>query len=159
MDLLYFITRLNELDKFYSVLSWVLFGCGVISCVCWLVAILNRIELLSSNEDKSTDSFVVKRNSTERFIIKSRKYISRFFIAWVVVMVFDFFTPTEEAAYVIYGIGNTIDYCRNDSTVKKLPPKAIEALNIYADKVLNDLKKDTSNKEKADSTAHTTSLQ
>ena len=33
--------------------------------------------------------------------------------------------------YLIYGVGNVIDYCQDNPKVKELPDKAVEALNTW----------------------------
>ena len=50
------------------------------------------------------------------------------------------FLPSKNDLYAIYGIGNTIDYLKDSKEAKKIPDKAIKALNIYLD---NEMKKDT----------------
>ena len=42
-------------------------------------------------------------------------------------------TPTEKQAYMIYGVGGTIDYLKTNETAKQLPDKCIEALDKVMD--------------------------
>lgn len=46
--------------------------------------------------------------------------------------------PTTKDALIIYGIGSTIDYVKSDSTAKRLPKKAILALDKYLNEITND---------------------
>lgn len=48
------------------------------------------------------------------------------------------FIPTTKQALIIYGVGGTIDYVKNNETAKQLPDKVILAL----DKYLEDLNKE-----------------
>ena len=41
--------------------------------------------------------------------------------------------PSESKLYVIYGIGNTIDYIRTNDKAKQLPDKAIDCIYKYLD--------------------------
>ena len=41
---------------------------------------------------------------------------------------------------MIYGIGGTIDWVRNDSIATKLPHKAIMAIDSYLEEINNDNK-------------------
>lgn len=60
-----------------------------------------------------------------------------------ITLLLSIFTPTEREAYMIYGIGGTIDCVRNDSIATKLPHKAI----IATDKNLEDINKNNKDKE------------
>ena len=52
------------------------------------------------------------------------------------------FTPSEEQLYMIYGVGGTIDYLKENPTAKELPDKCIKALDTWVD---NFNKKDSIN--------------
>lgn len=62
-------------------------------------------------------------------------------IPWVkkFAMVFAFFTigsifiPTQHDLMVIYGLGGTIDYIKNNDKAKELPDKVVNALTRYVD--------------------------
>lgn len=43
--------------------------------------------------------------------------------------------PSKDEAYLIYGAGTIVDYCKSDQKVKELPDKAIDALNRYLDSI------------------------
>lgn len=45
-------------------------------------------------------------------------------------IVISFFVPSESKLYVIYGMGNTIDYIRTNDKAKQLPDKAIDCIYI-----------------------------
>lgn len=49
------------------------------------------------------------------------------------------FIPTTRELYVIYGVGGTTDYLKENSTAKQLPDKYIKVLNKWADEQLNSL--------------------
>ena len=51
-------------------------------------------------------------------------------------------TPSKDEAYLIYGAGTIVDYCKGNQKVKEIPDKAVEALNRYLDSV-NEDKKDS----------------
>ena len=46
------------------------------------------------------------------------------------------FVPTTPEAYMVWGVGGTIDYLKSNETAKKLPDKAIKALDKWADSFL-----------------------
>ena len=43
---------------------------------------------------------------------------------------------------LIYGVGGTIDYIRKNDTAKQLPDKCIKVLDCFADKYIDEPKKD-----------------
>ena len=61
------------------------------------------------------------------------KRANRKFIIGFVMIVISFFVPSESKLYVIYGMGNTIDYIRTNDKAKQLPDKAIDCIYKYLD--------------------------
>lgn len=45
------------------------------------------------------------------------------------------FTPSTRTAYMILGVGGTIDYLRKNETAKQLPDKCIKALDAWVDEI------------------------
>ena len=43
------------------------------------------------------------------------------------------FLPTKSQLYMIYGVGGTIDYLKDNPTAKELPDKCIKALDTWVD--------------------------
>lgn len=52
------------------------------------------------------------------------------------------FTPTKEDMFLIYGVGGTVDYIKQNDKAKQLPDKCINALDAWVDSLSN---KDNSN--------------
>ena len=48
------------------------------------------------------------------------------------------FLPNTKQAYMIWGLGGTIDYIKSNETVQKLPDKTIQCLDKFLDKYLNE---------------------
>lgn len=61
----------------------------------------------------------------------------RFAILALVGILGVIFVPTTKEALVIYGVGGTIDYVKQDTVVQKLPQKAIIALDKYLESINN----------------------
>jgi len=51
------------------------------------------------------------------------------------------FIPTTKQALIIYGVGGTIDYIKNNETAKQLPDKAIIALDKYLESINEETEK------------------
>lgn len=43
------------------------------------------------------------------------------------------FVPSKRELYIIYGVGGTIDYLKENPTAKELPDKCIKALDTWVD--------------------------
>lgn len=43
------------------------------------------------------------------------------------------FLPTRNQLYIIYGVGGTLDYLKENPTAKELPDKCIKALDTWVD--------------------------
>lgn len=48
------------------------------------------------------------------------------------------FLPDTKQAYMIWGLGGTIDYIKNNETVQKLPDKTVQCLDKFLDEYLNE---------------------
>ena len=61
--------------------------------------------------------------------------------AWIVSLILllgAIFIPSKQDLYVIYGIGSTIDYLKENPTAQGLPEKYIKVLDKIADEKLED---------------------
>lgn len=113
-------------------------GCIVLT-VLGIVALATIIvcSALNANLDPEDryDSGEIRVNN---FLIKTARPI---LYAGIVAFVLSIFVPSSKQGYIIYGLGNTIEYVKNNDKAKMLPDKAIEALGRYLDEVGNS--KDT----------------
>lgn len=48
------------------------------------------------------------------------------------------FIPDTKTLYIIYGVGGTLDYLKENKTAKQIPDKAILALDKYLNEQLED---------------------
>lgn len=51
--------------------------------------------------------------------------------------------PSKKELYMIYGVGNTIEYLKSKPNAKNLPDKCIKALERWADEVNKENNKDS----------------
>lgn len=56
------------------------------------------------------------------------------------------FTPTKEDMFLIYGVGGTVDYIKQNDKAKQLPDKCINALDAWVDSLSNKDNSNNSNK-------------
>ena len=123
MNTIYWITRLNRINSFFDATTIVSAIIAVVALGVWLYV---YVEFENDYKNKC------------KYIFKTLKWsILAFFISIFISM----FIPTTKEAYMIYGIGGTIDYLKNNPTAVKLPDKAIKALDCYLD---NEIQKNDS---------------
>lgn len=111
MNELYWISVIGKLNTLF----WVMFGISVFAGVVFFI-----LYFLSDCESEYA---------------KLRKPIKLTIINLIVWVLGGIITPGRNEAYVIYGAGVIVDYCKRDSKVKEIPDKAIDALNRYLDSI------------------------
>lgn len=124
MNEIYWITRLDGINTFLFVLVTL----GVIALALFIIGLWAK-EYLKPYIDEyvDDDEYVVACMMT--------KFSKPFVIAGVVATLLLIFIPTTKEALLIYGVGGAIDYVQSNETIKKLPDKAVEALDKYLDEL------------------------
>lgn len=115
MSEIYWISRLDYICNLFIVLS-IIFGTIVVVGGFTLV-VVDRLD-----NDYPTILKIVKRSIL----------ILGFSLLGVI------FLPNTKQAYMIWGLGGTIDYIKSNETVQKLPDKTIQCLDKFLDKYLNE---------------------
>lgn len=124
MSELYWINVLGSISNFLSIL---MIFCGILG-VLFLIA-----RLVIIGEDEEEDD--------KKVIGRCLKY---FAIIFAISCIGSIFIPDKNDLYVIYGVGNVIDYCKKNDDVKALPDNAVKALNLYLE---NNIKENKENEE------------
>lgn len=106
MEELYWITRLDSIHTFFCVLAGL---SGMLTAVMFAVSI-------GEDDDCRKNLFGKMRITALAFLIGICGCI---------------FVPTTKEALIIYGVGSTIDYVKQDSTARQLPHKVIVALDRF----------------------------
>lgn len=120
---LYFITRIGVINT----LSVTLFAIAItLAVVSYLVLII------ICNGDYSEDAWQKS---------KLRKFINSMVVISGISGVIFAITPTTDEAYLIYGVGSTIDYIQDNPKAKQLPDKCIDALDRWVDNINKEEKK------------------
>ena len=116
MSELYWISVIGKLNTFF----WIMFGISVVAA-----AILFILYFTSDYEDD---------------YIKIAKPIKLTIISTIVCGLCGIIIPGKNEVYFIYGAGTIVDYSKDNSHVKGIPDKAIDALNRYLDSFAEDKK-------------------
>ena len=114
---LYVLGNLNGFCKFFIVLSIIAF----VVCVIFY--------LVPQDEDFG---FPLARKYIVKFI--------RFTLLPILIIstIGNTFIPDTKTLYVIYGVGGTLDYLKENKTAKQIPDKAILVLDKYVNEQLED---------------------
>ena len=120
MSEIYWITRLDGLNGLLVAFITISAALSMVFTILYFVG--------NSEEWEEVSIFKrIAKTSIPTFIISTLLYV---------------FTPTKEDIFLIYGVGGTVDYIKQNDKAKQLPDKCINALDAWVDS-LND--KDNSN--------------
>ena len=64
----------------------------------------------------------------------AKKAVLPFIISFTIAI----FTPSTQTAFAMYGVGEIIDYVKENKELTNLPDKCIKALDIWLDKQLEE---------------------
>ena len=129
MNEIYWITRLDVICDFLTVISVV---CFVISVVMCAFAIHNRFAADNCLEGGKYYNCHMKR--FKMFL----NYFKRSIIVTLVLTVINIFIPTKNDALLIYGVGGTIDYIKSNDTSKQLPDKCVKAFDKWVENLTKE---------------------
>lgn len=115
MSEIYWISRLDYICNLFIVLS-IIFG---------TIVVVGGFTLVVSDRSDNNYPTILK-------IVKRSILILGFSLLGVI------FLPNTKQAYMIWGLGGTIDYIKSNETVQKLPDKTIQCLDKFLDKYLNE---------------------
>lgn len=115
MSEIYWISRLDYICNLFIVLS-IIFG---------TIVVVGGFILVVSDRSDNDYPIILK-------IVKRSILILGFSLLGVI------FLPNTKQAYMIWGLGGTIDYIKSNETVQKLPDKTIQCLDKFLDKYLNE---------------------
>lgn len=119
MNEIYWITVLGSLHTAAFIIFAIIAG-GAILCICILIATMGTYDA------DEIDTIIVR---------KVKKITISSLIVGFIMLIVALFIPSKQDMYLIYGVGNVIDYCQDNPKVKELPDKAVEALDIWLNMV------------------------
>ena len=132
MNEIYWITRLDSLSDLFSFIMTLSFMWSV-------VFVIVKIACDSLVNDGRNIEF------NKRWAKIAVNWI-RFLIPTSIILgLLLVLIPTTKEAFLIYGVGGTIDYIKNDSVATQIPHKAIIALDKWVEELTNDEQNDRKN--------------
>lgn len=81
-------------------------------------------------------SFIGFVEEEEQLLHAAKKAILPFIISFTIAI----FTPSTQTAFAMYGVGEIIDYVKENKELTNLPDKCIKALDMWLDKQLEEEK-------------------
>ena len=133
MNEIYWLTRFDSFNTVFTIIT-ILSGIAfVISLFGYIGNKYDAIEYDSSNSKQYMNFF-------KSFL----KYASVFLLFGVLGLVF---LPTTKQALLIWGVGGSIDYLKQNPTARQLPDKCIIALDKWVDSLANDSIEETRKKK------------
>lgn len=115
MSEIYWLTRLDAINDVLLICALVL---GIILAACFISAGISYVEA----EDEIHE--------------QSLKGVKKTIIPFIVSVLLFIFIPTKKDAFLIWGVGGTIDYIKSNETAKQLPDKCIQALDKFVDEYM-----------------------
>lgn len=100
--------------------------CGAVAVVCFLIFAALGFWILLCSADEEEPSPVLKKTFKGSFLT---------FVLGVVMVTF---IPSTKNLLIIYGVGGTIDYLKENKDANKIPDKCVKALDKYLDDVLTE---------------------
>lgn len=97
--------------------------CVVTAVICFFVFVVSCVWVIDNSEEESPFFKKVLKGS---------------FCVIVVSLFGCLFIPSQKSLLIIYGVGGTIDYLKENKDANKIPDKCIEALDKYLDDALEE---------------------
>lgn len=117
MNEIYWITRFDSIYCLGIAMFWTSL---IIFAILWIASI-------------ATDDYTGKDCCTEKQKRKLRKGANYSIVTFIIGLILWVFIPTQKEALLIYGVGGTIDYIKQNPTAKQLPNKCVNALDKWVD--------------------------
>lgn len=100
--------------------------CGIVTVICIFVLAVLGFWIFLCSVDGEEPSPIVK------------KVLKGSFLVFVFGLFGCLFIPSQKSLLIIYGVGGTIDYLKENKDANKIPDKCIKALDKYLDDALKE---------------------
>lgn len=126
MNLIYWITRLDTINTILIITFIISLTGSLVSLLIYYCA--NGQSIHDKHHGYERDS--EENREYANTAMKSVRYFIPILSISTVLLVL---VPTTKQALLIYGVGGTIDYIKQNPTARKLPDKCINALDKWVD--------------------------
>jgi hypothetical protein len=132
MNEIYWLTRLDGINNVAMIIIIIATVISMISLAGHAIS-LGNIDYYKGRVKKG---FKAYEEEVEEWINYAKIWKKLWVICVPFLIVFTLikvFVPTTNEAFVIYGVGGTIDYIKSNPTAKQLPDKCVKALDRWVD--------------------------
>ena len=136
MSEIYWITRLGAIDN----VSFVLCVLSLIASIVSMIGYFAMCAAVADFESRHSENYVKEYQQYKNIWEKALKIVVPILIVCGLIQVF---VPTQKEAFLIYGVGGTIDYVKSNPVAKQLPDKCVNALDKWVDSWTIEEKKDS----------------
>lgn len=137
MNEIYWITRLDITHTLVIVLFVASIVMSLVSIIFYLCNNGQSIHDANRGYEKTAKEYREYANISKKVF---KKYCIASLIFSTLLLIF---VPTTKQAMLIYGVGGTIDYIKQNPTAKQLPDKCVKALDKWVDSWNTKEKKDS----------------
>lgn len=124
MNEMYWLTRLTSIVNLGGLFCF--FG--------WLTLIVFSICYFIINSEYNTSGYESDKKWVD-FWAKCIKVSSIFAIIGTIITIF---VPTTKEAFMIWGVGSTIDYIKSNEKAQQLPDKCIDYLDAWVEQITKE---------------------
>ena len=126
MNLIYWITRLDTINTILIITFIISLAGSLVSLLIYYCANGQSIHDKHHGYDRNSEENREYANTA----MKSVRYFIPILSISTVLLVL---VPTTKQALLIYGVGGTVDYLKQNPTAKQIPDKCINALDKWVD--------------------------
>lgn len=126
MNLIYWITRLDTINTILIITFIISLVGSLVSLIIYYCANGQSIHDKHHGYDRDSEENREYANTA----MKSVRYFIPILSISTVLLVL---VPTTKQALLIYGVGGTVDYIKQNPTARQLPDKCINALDKWVD--------------------------
>lgn len=135
MNEIYWITRCDSINILFTILMVFGIAISIVTAIVYFVTNGQAIR----DKSRGYESSAKEQEGYKQTCRNLLKYCIPLTTLFCLITVF---VPTTKQALLIYGVGGTVDYIKNNPTAKQLPDKCIVALDKWVDS-LGSEKSDT----------------
>lgn len=132
MNEIYWITRFDAIRDISSIVFALAVCAFVVGIIGWIVL---KSEIAEYQHKEYYQSELKEDECKLKIFMKLLKFGG--IIGTICIMSLAFL-PTTKEAFMIYGLGGTIDYVKSNDKAKELPDKVVDALTRYVDTIAKE---------------------
>lgn len=136
MNEIYWITRLDIINTLANILFIILLIASLFSIISYLC--FNGQSIYDASK-----GYEIYAKINREYANISKRILKYCTIPLIFSTLLLIFIPTTKQAMLIYGVGGTIDYVKQNPTARQLPDKCIKALDRWVDSWNTEEKKDS----------------